>query len=617
MFCTLKSQGQNFEKADIVIKNIKELNFKQAKKNLYTVSDDHINNALKILIQVTENRGQNKFEDSITISRINLKTKSTKLNILKNLSFGFYSLHNNLDNFEGLQYFDNAYILSKTIKNKDYLRICLIGIIELYTVQVVHATDSYKSYINELKNIAESNIDKAIVAFYENSFNANSIYSPDEFYETSKYLIQIANKTELSSEMTGRFYEDIAAYYRVINNLDSSYYYNNKILNLNNNIYNNKSKFYAHLELAALEATKNNSSISKKHIKSAKLFINKSDSTKSIYTLERFKAFYIHETLKEYDSAFYFLKKAMIYEADSDFKNNKSKIAKLNVQLRTSEKEKQNLLLQSEIEKEKREQRNLWVGGITFLLIGSFFSLLLYKNTKRKQQIAEKEREIEIQKTEKLLKEQELTSIDAMIEGQEKERQRLASDLHDSVGATLSAARLQFEYLQKHKGSLPNEEELFTKTGELLEEAYQEVRSMAHIKNSGVLAKFGLLPAIEKLARNVSVSKLHIEVKDFGLNERINNTLEITIFRIIQELVTNIIKHANASEASISLTQIENNLNIIVEDNGIGFNPRNVSLNADSMGLGNIEKRIEYLEGTLDVDSTLGKGTNIIIDIPL
>ena len=219
-----------------------------------------------------------------------------------------------------------------------------------------------------------------------------------------------------------------------------------------------------------------------------------------------------------------------------------------------SEKEKQNLLLQSEIEKERLQQRNLWIGGITLLLIGGFFSFFLYKNTKRKQQIAEQEREIEIQKTEKLLKDQELSSINAMIEGQEKERQRLASDLHDSVGATLSAARLQFEHLQKHKGSLPNEEELYDKTGKLLEEAYQEVRSMAHIKNSGVLAKLGLLPAIEKLAKNVSVSKLHVEVKDFGLNERISNTLEITIFRIIQELVTNIIKHANASEASISLT---------------------------------------------------------------
>lgn len=271
-----------------------------------------------------------------------------------------------------------------------------------------------------------------------------------------------------------------------------------------------------------------------------------------------------------------------------------------------------------ESEAKRKQNQNIAIGLGGGLLGITIIGFLLFKNTKRKQRIAEQEREIEIQKTEKLLKEQELTTIDAMIEGQEKERQRLASDLHDSVGATLSAARLQFEHLQKHKGSLQNEEELFSKTGELLEEAYQEVRSMAHIKNNGVIAKNGLLPAIEKLVKSVSVSnQLNIEVQDFGLTERIDNSLEITIFRIIQELVTNIIKHAQATEASISLTQFENTINIIVEDNGKGFNVRKSFNKEKGMGLSSIEKRVEHLEGSMEVDSTLGKGTNILIDIPI
>ena len=323
-----------------------------------------------------------------------------------------------------------------------------------------------------------------------------------------------------------------------------------------------------------------------------------------------------YETI-DTDSALVWYKKNQFFKDTLNAISKQEKFMEIETKYYVSEKEKQNLLLQSEIEKERLQQRNLWIGGVIVFSFISITWFLIYKNIKRKQRIAEQERKIEIQKKEKILKDQELNAIDAMIKGQEKERLRLASDLHDNVGATLAAARLQFEHLQKHKGSLPNEEELFDNTGKLLEEAYQEVRSMAHIKNSGVLAKLGLLPAIEKLAKNVSVSKLHVEVKDFGLNERISNTLEITIFRIIQELVTNIIKHANASEAIISLTQIENTLNIIVEDNGIGFNPREVSLNADGMGLGNIEKRIEYLEGTLEVDATPGKGTNILIDIPI
>ncbi|MCH9660215.1 MAG: sensor histidine kinase, partial [Bacteroidetes bacterium] len=197
------------------------------------------------------------------------------------------------------------------------------------------------------------------------------------------------------------------------------------------------------------------------------------------------------------------------------------------------------------------------------------------------------------------------------------ERQRLASDLHDSVGATLAAAKLQFDHLSNNKEKINTMEELFVKTGDLLDQAYTEVRSMAHLKNSGVIAKKGLLPAVEKLAKNASTTDgLQIEVQDFGLTEKLEGSLEISIFRIIQELVTNIIKHAQASEANISITQHEDTIAIIIEDNGRGFNTRLQSIN-DGMGLSSIEKRIEHLEGSLEVDSTPGRGTNILIDIPL
>jgi len=287
-------------------------------------------------------------------------------------------------------------------------------------------------------------------------------------------------------------------------------------------------------------------------------------------------------------------------------------------QFQAGEKEKQNLLLQNEVAKKKQQQRLLWIGSILAIIIGSIIAILFQKNTKRKQRIAEQQREIEIQKTEKILRNQELTTIDAMLEGQEKERQRLASDLHDSVGATLSAAKLQFDHLAKNKSKLNELDEMFTKTGKLLDDAYTEVRSMAHSKNSGVLAKNGLLPAVQKLAKNASgTAKLQIDVQDFGLDDRLENSLEITVFRIIQELVTNIIKHANASEASISITQHEDSLNIIVEDNGSGFDHKQNVMNDNGMGLDSIERRVEHLEGSMEVDSSEGNGTTIVIDIPI
>lgn len=272
-----------------------------------------------------------------------------------------------------------------------------------------------------------------------------------------------------------------------------------------------------------------------------------------------------------------------------------------------------------EIEAGRIQNRNLLIGSVTFIIVGAVIVFLVYKNTKRKQHIAEQEREIEIQKTEKLLKEQELAAIDAMISGQEKERQRLANDLHDNLGSTLATVKLHFQHLQNNRDNpkIENIEELYTKTDLLLDEAYQKVRTIAHEKNSGVMAKQGLLPAIKNLAKKVSNGKhLQIEVQDHGLEERLDNALEITIFRIIQELITNTIKHADASEIHISLTNHDSLLNIIVEDNGKGFDAK-VLPKKDGMGLATIEKRIEHLEGTFEIDSTINKGTNILINIPI
>ena len=128
----------------------------------------------------------------------------------------------------------------------------------------------------------------------------------------------------------------------------------------------------------------------------------------------------------------------------------------------------------------------------------------------------------------------------------------------------------------------------------------------------------GLLSAIKKMAKTISeTNTMEVEVVQFGLGERMENSLELSIFRIIQELVANAIKHADASKINIQLTQHEENLNIIVEDNGKGFDRSQLGQDSNGMGLTNIEKRVEHLEGNFTVDSVMGKGTSILIDIPV
>jgi signal transduction histidine kinase len=182
----------------------------------------------------------------------------------------------------------------------------------------------------------------------------------------------------------------------------------------------------------------------------------------------------------------------------------------------------------------------------------------------------------------------------------------------------LVTLKLNFQNLYQQKEGINNEqEEMFAKTDDLIEEAYQKVRGMAHAKNAGVIGSEGLVPAVQNIAKKVAIpNKLKVQVIPFGMTERLENTLEVTLFRMIQEIVTNIIKHAHASEINISLTQDSDSINIIIEDNGKGFNPKNIN-KKEGMGLTNIEKKTEQLNGTFNIDSFEGKGTTIIIDIPL
>src|SRR5690606_8400595 len=119
----------------------------------------------------------------------------------------------------------------------------------------------------------------------------------------------------------------------------------------------------------------------------------------------------------------------------------------------------------------------------------------------------------------------------------------------------------------------------------------------------------------KKMAEKISIpGKLQIQVVPFGFTERLENTLEIAIFRMVQELATNIIKHSQATEASVHLTNHDDNINIIIEDNGVGFDSTKMNT-AEGMGLSTMKKKVEQPNGSFSIDSTPGKGTTIIIDL--
>lgn len=316
-----------------------------------------------------------------------------------------------------------------------------------------------------------------------------------------------------------------------------------------------------------------------------------------------------HEALQEMDSALFYSK------LKDEISRNLAQ-EKYAVEIQKQKRKYNNEKLRAdnlEIEKRRITNRNWLIAAGIVLLFGTGITVLLQKNTTKKRKLAEQEAMLKQQKVETLLKEQELVSIDAMIAGQEKERTKVANELHDDLGSLMATVKLHFDNVK-----VDQKDPAMKNAQDLLEKAYQKIRGMAHAKNSGVMANQGLLPAVKKMANTINkTNALKVTVEDFGLADRMENSLELTIFRIIQELVANIIKHAGATTATIQFTQHEDNMNIIVEDNGKGFDMSVAKRNSAGMGLGTIEKRIEHLEGSFTVDSVVGKGTSILIDIPI
>lgn len=193
-----------------------------------------------------------------------------------------------------------------------------------------------------------------------------------------------------------------------------------------------------------------------------------------------------------------------------------------------------------------------------------------------------------------------------VIEALEYERRRLAQDLHDDVGATLSTAKGYLSVLNR-KGTTPK----LLQAQLLLDEAAEELRMISHQLMPKHFDKIGLAKAIEETVRKVSTDKLYVQFMCIGQTQKLTTETETLIFRMVNELVRNIQKHAQATEATVQLAYHDTFLNLIVEDNGTGFNIHQ----GEGVGLRNLRTKAEYLNAELAID-TSEYGTSVILTIP-
>jgi signal transduction histidine kinase len=250
------------------------------------------------------------------------------------------------------------------------------------------------------------------------------------------------------------------------------------------------------------------------------------------------------------------------------------------------------------------------------LLLSLIIVFAIIRNYQERRKVRQKQQCID-----KLLNDQEFLALSKMLEGQEKERERVAQDLHDRLGGMLSVVKLQFTALSESVDWVKAEyEQRYDKAMDLLDETCNAIRKVSHDFSAKALRKFGLVSALTDLKANIEATQaLTIYLVDTGFEkQRLPAKYEAQVYRMIQELLGNVLKHAAATEVDIQLywKQEEASLHISVEDNGRGFDVVEVQ-QRQGLGLAGLKSRVKALLGTYSIDSSLGKGTTIMIDIPL
>jgi len=290
-------------------------------------------------------------------------------------------------------------------------------------------------------------------------------------------------------------------------------------------------------------------------------------------------------------------------------KAKKAKIAGINLEIDEYKREIDKMGIESKKREKLFHSENARKNKFATIILSLFLiSIILfyffYQNTKLKQKNRIKDIQNKIHEN----------IINANIDGQENERKKIALFLHDTISASLSSAGMHLNVFLSQHNSLPIE---IIKTKLILDETHDKVRDLSHDLIPTLLARFGLLYALDDLCEKYSNSTLHFEyLNTIPIKKRYTEKFETRLYFIISELLNNIIKHSEASKAEISLIENNNEMIIEITDNGKGFDSQKFNF-VEGFGLNQIKARINNLNGQFSVKSKINEGTSININIPL
>jgi signal transduction histidine kinase len=521
------------------------------------------------------------------------------------------------NNDKGLEYYNRALQYFKIAGDSNHIYKTYLAIADGYITA---------GLLDEAQNLLQKSM-----TYYQrkndnvNLLRTNYIFSKlykssGEFEKSLKYLhktLELSDNLQDSSLLSDALFDKIEAYIR-INQQDSALTTAYKVFKTFSNYGMIPEVSRALFYIGNINRKQGICDIAIKYLKSAEQFlagIPYSETRRDIYN----ELALCHEDVKDYQEAYSYSRR---YNALNDSIVNRLKFESYtNIALKYGTKDKQSSIEVLKIDKQYAEERNksqkrimyFLMAGLFLVLVAVYFIVRFYNQRIATNNIIQAQREeINARKIRELEDNIKISSMQSVIEGQEIERERIAKDLHDSLGGLLSTIKLKFE---KAKIMIRDPEQMkeFENAHNLLDTAVEEVRSIARNLQPGSLKKLGLVSAIKDLINRFEGDQYpDIDFQYYGMPEKMNKMIALSVYRIIQELLTNSLKHAKADEILIQLNADGDELLIQYEDDGVGFDPDTVH---KGMGLENIISRITYLHGNISIDTEKGRGVSVMIRI--
>ncbi len=257
---------------------------------------------------------------------------------------------------------------------------------------------------------------------------------------------------------------------------------------------------------------------------------------------------------------------------------------------------------------------SIQIGTILELLFLSFALADRINILRVEKQIAQRETILQLQENAFLLQrlnEEQKKAFGAIIQGEENERKRLAFELHDGIGQLLSVVKLNLSSLENWVDKRNKQTaDVVNSIVALVDDSCREIRNISHNLMPNTVIQFGLMAALKDFCRKINnAEKIKVHFQNLDFEPDLQPQVQTTIYRIIQEIIHNAIRHSQATDVYIQLFREDDNLVILIEDNGIGFEISVIQKSANGMGIKNIISRIEYLKGEVHIDSSPDKGT--------